>query len=207
MLAEYLENTILGKWTNSYSIFSGFIGEQTCLNNLAKKIFNKPLFRKDFNSENRPKEFTFFFTPTLKNYNDFVHLLDKMISENINRKFFEGKIELYDFVEIEDGVIERRSKGTIRLFEEWLNEIIKIQGDGSLNKVFKSFKNVRKERQNPAHKVTENIYDESYVELQKNLISDAYNSMRQLRNLFQQHRKAKGFEIPIWLENGEIKSF
>ncbi len=74
----------------SYSIFSAFLGELTCLNNLANKIFGINLFHKDFDHENRPKEFTFFFLPTLRNYNEFVLLLDKMISDNINKDFFKG---------------------------------------------------------------------------------------------------------------------
>lgn len=87
VLKEYYENSILGNWTISYSIFSAFLGELTCLNNLANKIFGRNLFRKNFENENRPKEFTFFFLPTLRNYNEFVLLLDKMISDNINKDF------------------------------------------------------------------------------------------------------------------------
>ena len=207
VVAEYVENTIEGKWTSSYSIFSGFIGEQTTLNNLTKRIFKKPLFKKDFNSENRPKEFTFFFTPTLKNYNDFVHLLDKMISDNLNKKFFEGKVEMYDLVELEKGIVERKPKGTIRLFEGWLTKKFTLDANEEIKSIFKSFKKIRRERQNPAHKISENEYDEKYVQLQQKLIDEVYNSMRHLRHIFQQHPKAFGFEIPRWLENGDVKSF
>lgn len=91
VLKEYYENSILGNWTISYSIFSAFLGELTCLNNLANKIFGRNLFRKNFENENRPKEFTFFFLPTLRNYNEFVLLLDKMISDNINKDFLREK--------------------------------------------------------------------------------------------------------------------
>lgn len=207
VVAEYVENTIEGKWTSSYSIFSGFIGEQTTLNSLTRKIFKKPLFNKDFNSDNRPKEFTFFFTPTLKNYNDFVHLLDKMISDNLNKKFFEGKVDMFEIVELEEGIVERKPKGTIRLFEEWLTKKFKVDGDEEIKSIFKSFKKIRRERQNPAHKISENEYDEKYVGLQQNLMDEAYNSMRHLRHIFQQHPKANGFEIPKWIESGEVKSF
>lgn len=46
VLQEYYENTIKGNWTLSYSVFSAFIGELTCLNDIAKTIFDKSLFRK-----------------------------------------------------------------------------------------------------------------------------------------------------------------
>src|SRR5690606_25565373 len=42
MLEEYHQNTIQGNWSSSYSIFSGFIGEQKCINDLTKLIFSKP---------------------------------------------------------------------------------------------------------------------------------------------------------------------
>lgn len=207
MLQEYHENTIQGKWTSSYSIFSGFIGELTCLNEISNKIFSKSLFRENFDAANRPKEFTFFFTPTLKNYNDFVHLLDKMLSDNINNDFFKGKLELYDIIKLEDGLVERKPKGTLRLLEEWLCGIFKTDNNDELKDIFKSLKKIRRERQNPAHKISENAYDKKYTDLQKSLISEAYSSIRALRFIFQQHPSAKNFEIPDWLENGEIKTF
>ena len=207
ILKEYHENTIQGNWTFSYSIFSGFVGELKCLNDLSKTIFRKPIFLKDFDKENRPKEFTFFFTPTLKNYYEFVSILDKMISENINKDFFNGKVELFEFEELEEGVVERKRKGTLRLFEEWLISIYKIDNKELLKDLFKPFRKVRKERQNPAHKISENVYDKRFIEKQKKLISDSYSSVRALREIFQQHPKAKNIEIPDWLGNGEIKIF
>lgn len=207
MLEEYHQNTIQGNWTSSYSIFSGFIGEQKCINDITELVFSKPLFRKTFEKENRPKEFTFFFTPTIKNYNDFILLLDKMISENINKDFFEGKVELFEFKEIGNGIVERQSKGTLQIFEEWLGSVFNVQGDGSVNELFKPLKKIRRERQNPAHKIIDNQYDLQFIEKQKEIINEAYSVFRNLRNIFHQHPSASNFEIPKWLENGKIKTF
>ncbi|TDP01679.1 hypothetical protein [Flavobacterium sp. 245] len=207
MLEEYYQNTIEGDWTFSYSIFSGFLGELKCLNDLTELIFSKPLFRKTFENENRPKEFTFFFTPTLKNYNDFILLLDKMISENINKDFFEGKVELYILKDIENGMVERISKGTLQLFEEWLTSIFKVKGDDSLSDLFKILKKIRRERQNPAHRIDENVYDLKFVEKQKEMIKDAYHTFRNLRHIFQQHPHAKSFIVPEWLVNGKMEIY
>lgn len=207
MLEEYHQNTIQGNWTFSYSIFSGFIGEQKCINDLTKLIFTKPLFRKSFENENRPKEFTFFFTPTLKNYNDFILLLDKMISENINKDFFEGKVDFFEFKELENGLIERQSKGTLQLFEEWLTFVLNVKGDGTVSELFKPLRKIRKERQSPAHRINENQYDRQLIEKQKIIMDDIYSVLRNLRNIFHQHPKARDFEIPDWLENGKIKTF
>jgi len=207
MLEEYHQNTIQGNWSSSYSIFSGFIGEQKCINDLTELIFSKALFRKTFEEENRPKEFTFFFTPTLKNYNDFILLLDKMISENINKDFFEGKVELFEYKELGNGLVEKQSKGTLQIFEEWLTSVFNVEGDGTISELFKPLKKIRRERQNPAHRISENQYDLKFTDKQKQIISDAYSVFRNLRNIFHQHPKAKSFEIPNWLENGKIKTF
>lgn len=207
MLEEYHQNTIQGDWTFSYSIFSGFLGEQKYINDLTELAFSKPIFRRTYEKDNRPKEFTFFFTPTLKNYNDFILLLDKMISENINKDFFDGKVELFDFEKLEDGIVERKSKGTLQLFEEWLTKVFNIKGDGSIRNLFKPLKKIRRERQNPAHKINENQYDKQYIDKQKEIMNEAYFVLRNLRNIFHQHPKARNFEIPDWLENGHIKTF
>ena len=207
MLEEYHQNTIQGDWTFSYSIFSGFLGEQKCINDLTELAFSKPIFRRTFEKENRPKEFTFFFTPTLKNYNDFILLLDKMISENINRDFFEGKVALFEYVNLEDGIVERKSKGTLQLFEEWLTKVFNVKGDGTVSDLFKPLKKIRRERQNPAHKINENQYDKQYIDKQKEIINEAYSVFRNLRNIFHQHPRANNFEISDWLENGHIKTF
>jgi len=206
ILKEYYDNTINGNWTFSYSVFSAFIGEQKCLNDLSKMIFGKNLFIKTFEKEKRPRSFTFFFTPTLKNYNEFVLLLDKMISDNINKDFFKDKIDLFDFQKIDDNIVERKPKGTLRLLEEWLlsrynhpnNELIDI---------FRCLKEVRSERQYPAHKICEDEYDLKYFDKQKELIDMSYSSIRALRKIFQKHTKAKEFLVPEWLEKGEVKLF
>lgn len=207
ILEEYHQNTIEGNWTFSYSIFSGFLGEQKCINDLTELVFNKPLFRKTFDKLNRPKEFTFFFIPTLKNYNDFILLLDKMISENINKDFFEGKVEFFEFKELEKGMVERQSKGTIQIFEEWLTSVFNVKSDGTVNELFIPLKKIRRERQNPAHRINENQYDRQLIEKQKEIMDEVYSVFRNLRNIFQQQPKARNFEVPDWLKNGKIKTF
>ncbi len=207
MLEEYHENTIQGNWTFSYSIFSALIGELKCLTDLSEHTFGVKLFNKNFENENRPKEFTFFFTPTLKNYNDFVLLLDKMISENINKDFFRGNVELFELIPLENNQVEKKSKGTLRLLEEWLISTYNHPDQEIFKDIFKPLKKVRSERQKPAHKISVDDYDLKYVDMQKEMINDCYSSIRALRTIFQQHPKAKGIKIPDWLDNGEIKSF
>ena len=73
--------------------------------------------------------------------------------------------------------------------------------------LFEPFKKVRKERQSPAHKINSNFYDKTLVEKQKEIISQCYQAMKNLRHIFKDHRKAKDVKTPEWLDNGEIKTF
>ena len=207
VLEEYHQNMIQGEWTFSYSIFSGFIGELNCLNKLSEHVFGKSVFRKSFDKESRPQEFTFFFTPTLKNYQDFVLLMDKMLSDNINKEFFEGDVDFYEMTEIEGGLVERKPKGTLRIFEEWLIKIYRMPDSELIKELFRPLKKIRRERQNPAHRISQNDYDTKYINKQKELTGAAYSSLRALRTIFEQHPKAKEFEVPKWLNEGAIKNF
>lgn len=203
----YYENIILGNWTSSYSVFTAFIGEQNCLNQLAQQIFDKPLFRNVYDPDNRPKEFTPFFSPTAKNYLNFVSLLDKMISDNINKDFFKGKIDLEEIIEGKDGKIERKPKGTIRLFEDWLKTELRGSDPEGMKMLFDEFRDVRKQRQTPAHKITENNYNLKYYEMQLDLINRCYHATKALRHCFAGHPKAKTFIIPSWLDKGTIQNY
>lgn len=207
MLPEYYANTIEGKWTTSYSVFSAFIEEQRVINELCIKIFDISLFNRSFEEEKRPKEFTFFLIPTLDNYNQFVSLLDKMVSDNINKSFFKGKVELFEQQTGADGLVVKKDKGTLRLLEEWLNKVYKTSDRTPIDDVFKPFKKIRRERQSPAHRIKENVYNKDFSVKQKNLIKEAYYSMQSLRLIFQAHKDSKSVNIPTWLDNGDIKIF
>jgi len=207
VVQAYYENIILGSWTNSYSVFTAFIGEQNCLNKVSEHIFGKPLFRKVYDPDNRPKEFTPFFSPTLKNYLDFVSLLDKMISDNINKDFFKGKVDFDEIIEGIGGITDRKAKGTLRLFEDWLKAELTASDPKGIKMLFDEFRDVRKQRQTPAHKITENNYDPKYYEMQLDLINRCYHATKALRHCFVGHPKAQNFPIPGWLDTGKIQNY
>ena len=77
----------------------------------------------------------------------------------------------------------------------------------TISELFKPLRKIRKERQNPAHRINENQFDRQLIENQKNIMDEIYLVFRNLRNIFYQYPEAKSFEIPEWLENGKVKSF
>ena len=51
--------------------------------------------------------------PTRRQYREFAQVLDKMLSDNVNRDFFKGDTPLEDRIAAYDGTVERRQLGTI----------------------------------------------------------------------------------------------
>lgn len=207
VLNDYYDNIIRGNWIASRSVFYALIDEINAIYKLTSSIFGVPLFRKELDGEHRPKNFTFFFSPTTKNYYDFINLLDKYISENINKSFFEGKIDLEERKPIDDDTFERIQKGTLRLLEEWINTVFRYEDDSIPIEIMRPLKRVRKERQAPAHKVIDNSYDPSLVDRQKEIMEGCYLSLGSIRRNIQTHPQAKDVELDDGLDRDNVKYF
>lgn len=207
VLDDYFNNLILGQWITSKSVFTALIDEINAIYKLTESIFGVPLFLKALDGEHCPKNFTFFFSPTSKNYYDFINLLDKYLSENINKSFFEGSLELEELRPIGDNMVERVRKGTLRLLEEWLAQSFKFPDDSFPSQILKPLKDVRKERQKPAHKVIENGYDPKFIDKQKKIIESCYISVLSLRKNIQTHPEAESIELNASLDDRRVKYF
>ena len=207
VLEDYFNNLILGQWITSKSVFTALIDEINAIYKLTESIFGVSLFRKELDGEHRPKNFTFFFSPTSKNYYDFINLLDKYLSENINKSFFEGVLELEEFKPIGDNMVERVQKGTLRLLEEWVAKSFRFPDGSFPKKMLKPLKDVRSERQKPAHKVIENNYDPEFTDKQKKIVEACYISVSSLRRNLQTHPKAQDVELSNHLDDEEVKYF
>lgn len=207
VLTDYYDNIIQGNWITVRSVFYALIDEINAIYKLTSSIFGVPIFRKELDGDHRPKNFTFFFSPTTKNYYDFINLLDKYISENINKSFFEGKLDLEERKPIGDDTFDRVHKGTLRLLEEWITTVFRYADDSIPKEIMKPLKNVRKERQSPAHKVIDNSYDPSLVELQKEIMEGCYLSLGSIRRNIQTHPKAKDVELDDRLDRDNVKYF
>ena len=76
-----------------------------------------------------------------------------------------------------------------------------------LKEIFKPLRKIRRERQNPAHRINENTYDVKYIKMQKEMINKNIRFNKSIKEIFHQHPKAKDVDIPDWLDKGEIKTF
>lgn len=164
-----------------------------------------PLFRNSF-SEDRPKEFGFLLRPTVAEFNDFILLLDKMMSDNINKDFFGNDVEIETDEVRADGKIIVKPKGTVQILEAWFAKLFRAADEGPMKAMIESFKKVRKLRQAPAHKVNADAFDQEIFRMQRDIVIEAYDAVRTIRQAFASHPAVKMSppEIDEQLFNGEI---
>jgi len=182
---DYYRNNILGDWGRKTSIFEAFTEELSTINKMCSLMERPALFRQTF-AQNRPKEFGFLLRPTLSEFNAFVLLLDKMLSDNIDTAFFID-IEREQEEVRADGKIVVRQKGTIAMLEEWVRRHFRPEDPEPIDFLFKTLRTVRKLRQKPAHAVNENAFDQKYFKQQRLLVMDAYNAVRLIRLILANH--------------------
>lgn len=205
---DYLRASIFGEWPEYYSVYEAFIHEQVEINKLASMIGKPALFKNTFEEHKRPIEFSPMLRPTLQNFRDFAHTLDKMLSDNMDREFFRGDISLEDRIEGNDGSVEKRPLGTITLLERWLSKKYRrADGKDASREVVGPFREVRKIRQPAAHAVAKNEYDPSYANRQDELLGRVKQSLTKLRLIFSSHPMAKNYSAPEWLDGDKIVFF
>ena len=204
---DYVRTSIMGDWPEGISIFDAFVEELHHINEMCKLMNRPPLFKNELEDERKPRDFCFLVRPTLKQYNDFIHLLDKIISENINRKFFLDDIP-FEYDEVRgDGKTVVQKKGTIRILYEWLKMNFIAEDTQPIEDMIATFKKIRELRQYPAHTINEDIFDQEYFEQQRGIVIKAYEGVRLLRLIFANHPNAKGYKIPDWLHSRIIWTY
>jgi hypothetical protein len=206
MNSDYERATIYGYWPEYYSVYQAFLAEQVEINKLAHLIGKPSLFKKTFEEEKRPKGFIPMLRPTRKNFNEFIQVLDKMISENINRGFFKGDIPLEHQVQRDDGTVEIQRPGTLRLLEQWLSKKYRTADSEDVSReALAPLREVRKLRQEPAHKLRQDEYDRTYPQRQDKILGEACRALTMLRLIFWSHPRAREtYSPPNWLDSDKI---
>ena len=195
-----------GNFYEKESIFVAFIEELHTINEFSRLMARPILFRESYR-ENRPREFGFLIRPTLREFNSFVHLLDKMISENVNKDFFQNEVSYKTETVRSDSKVIVQEKGTIALLKEWLDIKVKITDTKPKDKMIRTFMKIRRMRMNPAHRVDDDRFDQEYLKEQRQLVIEAYSAIRTLRLILANHPKTKTYHVPEWLFKGEIWAF
>jgi hypothetical protein len=172
MNSDYARAAIFGLWPEHHSVYEAFLHEQVEINKLAQIIGRPALFRKTFEA-GRPEQFQPMLRPTRKNFQLFVHELDKMLSENTDGAFFAGEVDLEERVTAADGSVERRRLGSLTLLERWLSKVYRTADGEDIGKeVVAPLKEVRDLRNRPAHALGVNEHDLSFPKEQDRLLGD-----------------------------------
>jgi hypothetical protein len=170
-----------------------------------------PLFRDDYGEYGvrKPQKFSFLIRPTLEEFNGFVLLLDKMLSDNISKAFFRAEVADETHVERGDGKVEVRQKGSLQILDEWVRRFYRTDDWQPWQQAMAALRDVRKRRQKPAHAVDENVFDQRYFKEQRDLIIMAYEAVRTVRLMLENHPNVEkaAIEIPEWLRDALIWTY
>lgn len=205
MCRQYFESSILGEFWKNRSVRYAIVEEMKLINTMAETIWSRCLFRGVPTSD-VPIGLTSFLRPTAENYHRFVLALDKLLSDSVDFKFFEGKVPLEWEKTRPDGKVEVVRKGTLTLLEEWLLKEITWPDEAEFRDVIIApLRKVRKLRQKPAHKITSDNFSIDYYDSRKELLSTVLSSLANIRHVFSKHPAAIEVEVPSWLEEEEIE--
>lgn len=198
----FVKNLIYGEWVTDYWIFHAIIDEMMVINKQCEVMGINPLFSKTYGTHfsEMPEGYRNILLPTMKNYYDFVLVMEKMFVHNISIKAFQKDGFLIKGIERKDD--NGNLKGSLVMFSEWMNKNIKT----SINfdeVIIKPLRNIRKIRQIPAHELTDNRYDIGVYKKQNELVTETYKAIRGIRLFFSNHPQAKTIEIPEQLVTGE----
>lgn len=131
--------------------------ELELINEITTAMGRPPLFR---DIATRPRNFAFLIGPTLAEFNDFVLALDKLVSDNLNKKFFERDIAREEDAPRADGKIVVRQKGTLALLDEWIRQKFRMPDWAPFDETIAAFRKIRKLRQSPAHALESDAFDQ-----------------------------------------------
>lgn len=198
----FITNAIEGAFVTECWIFDAMLEGMGIINLQCEAVGIPPLFNHvwmgDFGE--RPDGYGSILLPTLKNYYDFISVLEKLFVHNISIKAFQKDAGVIRSVERKD--VDGKEKGSIAMFKEWLMKNVRASFDVA-EVIIEPLKKIRKLRQTPAHEMINNEYDVEVYEKQKELVVETYEMLRAILSLFKGHPLAARIEIPEYLLTGE----
>ena len=151
------------------------------INRICELAGEPDLFRETHESRKLSK-LMLITKPTADEFGSFVSELDKLLSQNINKRFFKSKVDLVDS--------KGRDKGTLTLLDQFLQSYGLTSSD--TGDTCESLRRVRHRRQVPAHEISEDEFDTGYWAQQNELITDVLGAVCLLREALEKHLSLRG---------------
>jgi len=210
---DYHDSSICGKWPTSVSIYFAFIEEMAVINEMCVAAGYPELFRQTFKSD-RPKYFRFPFRNTKEAYYRSVYEMDKMVSQNINQRFFDEVLRPEETFEErshhKSGQSSIHDLGTLKLLNRWLLSRFQFRRDSEREKAvadLKALDDLRRERQVPAHKIEPDAHGRTFSDRHDDLLFRVYKGLRAIRLILANHPGCEEVDVPEWLMDGKIRRF
>lgn len=201
--ADYFRSA-MGEFPTHGSMYRALLLEQVAINEMCKAMRRPPLFRRTYAGD-RPPGFHVFFRPTLKSFHAFVLELDKLLSQNLDSKFFLDEVSQTRAIHRRDGFVAEQQRGSVDQLQDWLRTYFIADDPTAVENVIEPLRAIRHERQAPAHAVLENRFDVTYWDRQDELVKRAYLAMRTLRLILSKYPGAGNVAIPEWVQEGRIR--
>jgi len=186
-----------GHFPNSISVLHAIPSLIQLLNRYSTAIGRPPLFRDEF--DETPPEYGWLLRPTQREFSDFAQLLDKMLGENINVRFFQGEVATEELEKRRNGTVVAKRKWKPRLLEEWLSKHYTGR-DVPWTEAIETFRKIRELRNTPAHASQPNVYDTRFIGQQRGIVAAAFRALSDLRDILATHPDTRGVKPPRWME-------
>lgn len=172
----------LGHWTDGIGPFERLSQELSYLNELFERVWGHLLF----STSDLPDDLGWTLRSDQREWDHFIHLLDKVLSENLKHSAFDAA-----GVPRKDDT-SQHPFGTIRRLQELmtLNHVTPEQAEWAV----KPLKAVRSARQKPAHALRTNVTDRTLVRKQVDLLRDVNEVLINIRQWLSSHPKNKDWE-------------
>jgi hypothetical protein len=198
---EFIRTQIIGDFPKTIPISQAFFMEMEVIAEMSKAMGRAPLFRET----KRPKRFGLLIRPTAYEFEQFVLLLDKCMSDNIDRKFFLQEVSFEASKTRQDGRTVVEQKGTIQVLEEWIGERFRPADSSSLEPLT-AFRDVRRLRQQPAHRVNDDVFEQDIFGRQRDLLMRSYEAVRLIRLILANHPACTAAKVHPLLFEGKIST-
>jgi hypothetical protein len=179
---------MMGHWPDGFGPFDKILFEIDAINDVFTRIYGQSLFR----TTARPREWGWLLRSSSSAWYEFVLTTDKLLSENIRH-------DALDAARVVRRSVDDVPLGSLVRLERFLADVAHVNADDARS-ALKPLREIRSERQKPAHSVTAPKSDASAVARQRDILGDIGDFLESLRRLLASHPDASGWEPPDHLD-------
>lgn len=206
---DYFRPSFLGEFPERVSVYTAILMEMQTINELSRAMGRVAFFRKDFREGDKPPYFGRLVRPTALEFDQFVLMLDRMLSDNINHDFFGNDVRRQREFERPDGRIEVQQKGSMQKLADWVESKFQPRDQESrdaIAEMLRTLREIRHRRMRPAHALDNNTFRQELARDQRELVKRVYRCLKVIRLMLGNHPQAGAVEIPEPIRDERIWS-